>query len=105
MISVTCCKIGAFASSLTVPTFSPNFSFSASSKFRSSSFCRIRVLMSAYADVAGKQRSRALHDVDVHDAGAQVQERHHLARSRLVVVLVAVLQRERIDVHNSRGTT
>jgi hypothetical protein len=39
MISVTCCRIGSLASSLTVPTLCPSFSDSASSKLRSSSFC------------------------------------------------------------------
>src|SRR6202041_108149 len=63
---------------------------------------RVRVLVPAHTHVAGKQRRGAFHDVDVHYAGAQVQKRHHLPRSRLIVVLVAVLQGEGIDVHNSR---
>ena len=66
---------------------------------------RVRVLMTAHAYVARKQRRRAFHDVDVHHTRAQVQERHHLARRRLVVVLVAVLQRQGIDVDNSRASS
>src|SRR5438874_436712 len=34
---------------------------------------RIRILMSAYTDIARKQRRCSFHDVDVHHAGAQVQ--------------------------------
>src|SRR5258708_2539613 len=37
---------------------------------------RIGVLVSAHADVSGKKRGRAFDDVDVHYAGAQIQERY-----------------------------
>src|SRR2546425_466571 len=48
--------------------------------------------MSAHADIAREQGGRPLHNVDVHYAGAKVQQRHYLARRGLIVVLVAVLQ-------------
>src|ERR1051326_7158199 len=57
--------------------------------------------MTTNADVAWEQRCSSLHDVDVHDAGAEVEKCNNLGRGRLVVVLVAVLQSERVDVHDS----
>src|SRR5215468_6009868 len=60
--------------------------------------------MPADADVAREQGSSALHDVDVHYAGAQVQQCDYLSWRRFVVVFVTVLQGEGIDVHNSRSS-
>src|SRR5206468_2272591 len=54
--------------------------------------------MPADADIAREQGSSALHDVDIHHARAQVQQCDHLTRRRLVVVFVAVLQREGSEI-------
>ena len=64
---------------------------------------RIGVLMPAHRNVAREQRRRAFHDVDVHHARTQVEQRDDLGRSGFIVELVAVLQCERIDIHNSRS--
>src|SRR5438552_17045943 len=61
--------------------------------------------MPTVGGVAREEGSGTIHDVAIHHAGAQVQQRDHLARRRLVVVLVAVLQREGINVHNSRSSS
>src|SRR5262249_35959124 len=63
---------------------------------------RVRVLVAAYADVAGKQRRSPFHNVDVHHAGAQIQQGHGGIVRRLVVVLVTVLQSKSVNVHNRR---
>ncbi len=51
-------------------------------------------------DVAVEDRDAALHHVDVHDRGADVQQRDHAARVDAVVDLVAVLQGEDVHVHD-----
>ena len=64
---------------------------------------RIRVLISAYTDVAWKQGRRAFHDVDIHDARPQIQQRNRGAGRGLVVVLIAVLQREGVNIDHRRS--
>ena len=59
--------------------------------------------MPADAHVAREQGSGALDDVDIHHARAQVQKGNNLTGSRLVVVFVTVLQRERVNIYNSRS--
>ena len=63
---------------------------------------RVRVLVAADAHVARKQRDAAANDVDVHHARADIQQRHRLACIRFVVDFKAILQTERIDVHDHR---
>ena len=43
-----------------------------------------------------------LHDVDVHHAGANVEQGGHCVGRGIVVVLVAVLQGERVNIHDGR---
>ncbi len=63
---------------------------------------RVGILISAHRNVAREQRDAAPHDIDIHDAGADVQQRHGLAGIGVVVQLVAVLQREGVDIHDRR---
>ncbi len=63
---------------------------------------RVRVLVASDGDVSCEQRDSAAHDVDIHHACPDVQQRNRLARVWIVVHLIAVLQRKGIDVHDRR---
>ena len=58
----------------------------------------IRELVAAERDVAPEDRLAAREDVHVHHGGADVQQGHDAGRIEAIVDLVAVLQREDVDV-------
>ena len=61
---------------------------------------RVGILVAAHGNVAGKQRSPAAHDIDIHHAGADVQQSDDLRRVRFVIHLEAVLQGEGVNIHH-----
>ena len=61
---------------------------------------RVGVLIAADRNVARKQRNAAAHDIDVHHAGADVEQRDGLAGIGIVIHFEAVLQREGVDIHD-----
>ncbi|MFN7974520.1 MAG: hypothetical protein U0166_19575 [Acidobacteriota bacterium] len=58
------------------------------------------VLVAAHGDVAPEARHALLDDVDVHHRGADVDEGDDLVVLGRVVLLVSVLEREGVDVHD-----
>ena len=101
MFSDTAWRIGWRLSGAAPSTCSPFFSASACSNERLRSFWMASVYwLPPTAMSRLKTEVAALHHVDVHDGGADVQERHHAARVDPVVDLVAVLEGEDVHVHD-----
>ena len=63
---------------------------------------RVGVLVPTHGDVAGEQRIAPPPDHDVHDAGADVEQRGHLIGRHFIVHLESVVNREPIVV-DDRG--
>ena len=62
----------------------------------------VGVLVASHRDVAGEEWNASANDVDIHDAGADVQQGRHLIGRGLIIGFVSVLQRKGVDVHHGR---
>src|SRR5581483_563624 len=63
----------------------------------------VSVLVAAHRDVAGEDGIRPAHDVDAHEARADVEQHDDLIRLRAVADFVGVLHGERIHIHDGGG--
>jgi len=101
MISVTCCRMGIFASSLTVPHLLPQLQVLASSKLSRVLLQRISVLIAADADVGVNSGVTPL-TMLMFITLAPRFNKATVESARIVVVFVAVLQRKSVDVDDRR---